>query len=58
MSAMKTVGMIALLLGMLVLMVAAYLSFSNAQFMIEPFALGAAAILAGFVCIKKAQEIS
>jgi hypothetical protein len=53
----KAVGIIALVLGTIVVMVASYISFSEEQLTVEPFALGIAAILAGFVCFKKAKEV-
>ncbi|WPP51033.1 hypothetical protein [Catalinimonas niigatensis] len=56
MSYIKVIGWIALILGTLVLMVASYISFSTEQTTIEPFALGASAILAGFICMKKSEE--
>ncbi|MEK6478042.1 hypothetical protein WJR50_10925 [Catalinimonas sp. 4WD22] len=52
----KSIGFFALALGTIVLLVASYVSLSNNQLVIEPYALGLAAILAGFVCVKKSTE--
>lgn len=52
----KSIGFFALALGAIVLLVASYVSITNQQLVIEPYALGIAAILAGFVCVKKSNE--
>lgn len=52
----KSIGFFALALGAIVLLVASYVSITNQQLIIEPYALGVAAILAGLICVKKARE--
>ena len=56
MSILKIVGIIALVLGMVVLMVAGFVSFRDQKFVLEPFFLGGAAILAGLLSLKKSKE--
>ncbi|MDF9797392.1 hypothetical protein OKW21_002655 [Catalinimonas alkaloidigena] len=56
MNLIKSVGIFALVLGCAVLLVASYVSVNNHQLIIEPYALGVAAVLAGFICVKKSKE--
>ena len=56
MSILKIVGVIALVLGMVVLMVAGFVSLRDQKFALEPFFLGGAAILAGLLSLKKSKE--
>ncbi|MFP4503188.1 MAG: hypothetical protein ACLFOZ_00665 [Cyclobacteriaceae bacterium] len=53
---LRTVGIFALILGMLVLVVASYHSFRLEVLALEPLLLGATAVLAGFISLKKSRE--
>ncbi|WKN31008.1 hypothetical protein PZB74_18835 [Porifericola rhodea] len=56
MNFLKTIGIVSLVLGGIVLLVASYNSISASQLILQPYVLGVAAVVAGFICIKKSRE--
>jgi len=53
---LKITGVFALVLGLLVLLVATYVTIDRGQWAVNPMILGVAAILAGFLSLKKASK--
>jgi hypothetical protein len=56
MNYIKMLGILAMVLGGIVILVATMVSVQRMQLALNPLILGIAACLAGFLSIKKAQE--
>lgn len=56
MNYMKMLGVFALTLGSLVILVATIVSLDRMQLALNPFILGVAALLAGFLSFRKSKE--
>lgn len=56
MNFIKMLGIVTLVLGALVLLVAAYVSVQENELALNPLLLGAAAVLAGILSLKKSSQ--